>query len=388
MIMQERSRIRELLSFLSTVRGDLANIASPPSQLAPRSVVEVPSCWSERPSTFAAPALESDPEKRALLVLKWFLSSLRTQFYLGGDTSLALKKPLNSFLGELFIGTWTDNGATTKLVTEQVSHHPPITACHMSDDSHGISAEGYSRVEMTFDGNINIKQFGHATIHIDEFDEDYLIPFPDARVKGLLSGHLYPELVGKYAIVSSSGYVSEITFSGKGYFSGAKNAFSAVMYEKSDVAKTPLYTVEGQWSRKFSIRQSDNIEETIDTASPPAKVIYPDTKDSWETRNAWKSTIDALKSGNMKVAGIEKSKLEEAQRALRRKEVAQEKEWKPVFFSTKDQDEERSSFESLASDTAWQLHFEKTKGIWTFDAGKAERAATPFHENLTPYGCV
>jgi hypothetical protein len=386
--MQERSKIRELLSFLSTVRGDLANIASPPSQLAPRSVVEVPSCWSERPSTFAAPALESDPAKRSLLVLKWFLSSLRTQFYLGGDTSLALKKPLNSFLGELFIWTWTDEGATTKLVTEQVSHHPPITACHMSDEEHGISAEGYSRVEMTFDGNINIKQFGHATIHIDEFNEDYLIPFPDARVKGLLSGHLYPELSGKYAIVSSSGYVSEINFSGKGYFSGAKNAFNAVMYQKSDAAKTPLYIVEGQWSDKFSIRRSEKILATVDTALPPAKVIYPDTEDSWETRNAWNNTVEALKSGNMKVAGIEKSKLEEAQRAMRRKEIAQEKEWKPVFFSTKDQDEERSSFESLASDTNWELHFEKTKGIWTFDAEKAERAATPFHESLTPYGCV
>jgi oxysterol-binding protein-related protein 9/10/11 len=386
--MQEKSRMRELLAFLSTVRGDLANIASPPSMLAPRSVVEVPSCWSERPSLFAAPALESDPEKRALLVLKWFLSSLRTQFYLGGDTSLALKKPLNSFLGELFIGSWTDEGATTKLVTEQVSHHPPITACHMSDKEHGISAEGYSRVEMTFDGNINIKQFGHATIHIDEFDEDYLIPFPDARVKGLLSGHLYPELVGNYAIVSSSGYVSEITFSGKGYFSGAKNTFKAVMYQKSDIAKTPIYNIDGQWSDKFTVRQEDEILETVDTASSPAKVIYPDTKDSWETRDTWKSTIDALKSGNMKVASIEKSKLEEAQRAMRRREAAQEKEWEPVFFSTKDQDEERSSFESLASETSWQLHFEKTKGIWRFDPEKAERAATPFHESLTPFGCV
>lgn len=386
--MQERSRIRELLSFLSTVRGDLANIASPPSQLAPRSVVEVPACWSERPSIFAAPALESDPAKRSLLVLKWFLSSLRTQFYLGGDTSIALKKPLNSFLGEIFVGTWTDGGATTKLVTEQVSHHPPITACHMVDEEHAISAEGYSRVEMTFDGNINIKQFGHATIHIDEFDEDYLIPFPDARVKGLLSGHLYPELVGKYAIVSSSGYVCEINFSGKGYFSGAKNAFTAMMYQKSDAAKTPIYIVEGQWSDEFSIRQSERVIETVDTASPPAKVIYPETEDSWETRSAWRNTIDALRSGNMKVAGIEKSKLEEAQRAMRRKEVAQEKEWKPVFFSTKGQDEERSSFESLASDTNWQLHFEKTKGIWSFDAEKAERAATPYHDSLTPCGGV
>lgn len=388
MTRQEKSRVKELIGFLSTVRGDLANIASPPSQLAPRSVVEVPSCWSERPSVFAAPALESNPEKRALLVLKWFLSSLRTHFYIGGDTSLALKKPLNSFLGELFIGEYTDDGATTKLVTEQVSHHPPITACHISDDEHGISAEGYSRVEMTFDGNLNIKQFGHATIHINEFDEDYLIPFPNIRVKGFLSGHLYPEIVGKYAIVSSSGYVSEVSFSGKGYFSGVKNAFRAVTYQKSDRAKTPIYTVEGQWSDKFDVIHSGTVLETIDTAAPPPTVIYPDIKDNWETRSAWKSTIEALKGGNTKIAGVEKSKLEEAQRALRRKEAVQEKEWKPIFFSTKDQNEGQSSFKNLARETSWQLHYEKTKGIWSFDAEKAKRAATPFHQSITPYGSV
>jgi oxysterol-binding protein-related protein 9/10/11 len=92
--------------------------------------------------------------------------------------------------------------------------------------------------------------------------------------------------------------------------------------------------------------------ETVDTASSPAKVIYSDTKDSWETRDAWKSTINALKSDSMKVVGIEKSKLEEAQKAMRRREATQEKEWKPVFFSTKDQDEERFSFENLASETS------------------------------------
>ncbi len=48
-------------------------------------------------------------------------------------------KPLNPFLGELFIGKWTDEQAgTTHLVTEQVSHHPPITAYNIWNDKHGI----------------------------------------------------------------------------------------------------------------------------------------------------------------------------------------------------------------------------------------------------------
>lgn len=40
------------------------------------------------------------------------------------------KKPLNPVLGELFYGVWPDeNGrGDTKLVVEQVSHHPPIVS--------------------------------------------------------------------------------------------------------------------------------------------------------------------------------------------------------------------------------------------------------------------
>ena len=44
--------------------------------------------------------------------------------------------------------------------------------------------DGYSRVEMSFNGSLNIKQTGHAMLHIDKYNEDYLIPFPDFKVRG------------------------------------------------------------------------------------------------------------------------------------------------------------------------------------------------------------
>lgn len=47
-------------------------------------------------------------------------------------------KPLNPFLGELFIGKWEDEAGTTNLIAEQVSHHPPATACNIWNDKHGV----------------------------------------------------------------------------------------------------------------------------------------------------------------------------------------------------------------------------------------------------------
>jgi hypothetical protein len=92
-------------------------VTGPPSLLAPSSVVEVGHCWAQRPSVFAAPALEPCPQKRALLVLRWFLIALRSQVYTGVDFSpspspttkpkpktkkpptTSIRKPLYAFLG-------------------------------------------------------------------------------------------------------------------------------------------------------------------------------------------------------------------------------------------------------------------------------------------------
>jgi hypothetical protein len=77
-----------------------------------------------------------------VLVLKWFLASLRRQQYAGRDPSTGVKKPLNAFLGELFFAEWSEEGCgVTKLVSEQVSHHPPITACRLWNKDFGISVK-------------------------------------------------------------------------------------------------------------------------------------------------------------------------------------------------------------------------------------------------------
>jgi oxysterol-binding protein-related protein 9/10/11 len=41
---------------------------------------------------------------------------------------------------------------------------------------------------MSFSGSLLAKKTGHAILHLDKYDGDYLIPFPDFRVKGFLSG--------------------------------------------------------------------------------------------------------------------------------------------------------------------------------------------------------
>ena len=242
---------------------------------------------------------------------------------------------------------------------------------------------------MTFNGNISIRQTGHAMVHLDKFNEDYLIPMPNAKVKGLLSGHLYPELYGTYHIISSTGFISEIKFSGKGFFSGQKNSFEAKMYRREDKLQNALYTVRGQWNESFVIHDCKNasdIETYASNLSEPALLEIPDLEkqDPWETRRAWKEVIKALYKGDLQATIAEKSKIEEAQRALRKREASEGVKWKPVFFSPAES--EYLTFESLASAVGWNLDQEKTKGVWKVNREKVENAKAPYHGVVTPMG--
>jgi hypothetical protein len=54
--------------------------------------------------------------------LKWFLSTLKQQYSSRSEKLGSEKKPLNPFLGELFLGKWVDDSGETQLVSEQVRY--------------------------------------------------------------------------------------------------------------------------------------------------------------------------------------------------------------------------------------------------------------------------
>ena len=95
-------------------------MTAPPFILGTTSLTEFSAYWTEHPSIFVAPASEPDPAKRSLLVLKWFLTTLKQQYASRSDKYGTEKKPFNPFLGELYLGKWQDDAGETRLVSEQV----------------------------------------------------------------------------------------------------------------------------------------------------------------------------------------------------------------------------------------------------------------------------
>jgi hypothetical protein len=320
-----------------------------------------------------------------LAVLKLYLASLQRQYYVGRTVKEGLKKPLNPFLGELFFCEFRDDdlndekasSSTVKVVSEQVSHHPPTTACYLEAKEHGVRAEAYSTQQTTLSGtSIVIRQAGHAVLTVDNYEETYLLPLPDVCARSVISGVPWPELDGVYRIVGSSGYAAEMRFHAKGFWGGERNAFEASVYRTADADKKAAYTLFGCWSSRFHVLDVTGTEiDVFDLKDPhnaPApRIIKPiEEQHPWESRRAWRPTFDAIRNGQHDLVSREKSKLEHAQREMRKSErdTCQE-EWETMFFSN---GEVSGVVEKLMEelDPHEAARLRGRNGCWRFDRDK------------------
>jgi hypothetical protein len=148
----------KFLQNIASFSGDISSLTAPPFILSSTSLTEYSAYWISLPSVFTDPSKESDPEHRAVLVLKWFLSTLKQQYSSRNEKLGSEKKPLNPFLGELFLGEWEgeDDSGRLRLVSEQVSHHPPVTAYYISSADKGVQLHGYNGQKASISRSLTI----------------------------------------------------------------------------------------------------------------------------------------------------------------------------------------------------------------------------------------
>ncbi|KAI1375617.1 Oxysterol-binding protein [Hypoxylon crocopeplum] len=375
------------LKSIASFNGDLSSLTAPPFILSSTSLTEFSSYWAEHPSVFAAPAKEPDPAKRALLVLKWFLTTLKQQYASRSEQYGNEKKPLNPFLGELFLGKWEDDAGTTELVSEQVNHHPPATAYSIINESSKVHLQGYNAQKASFSKTINIKQIGHAVLTVPvpskPGEKDmFLITLPSLHVEGLIFGSPFIELDSASYITSSTGYTAKIDYSGKGWISGKKNSFTATLYPTGK-EKEVIFNCSGQWTKAFEIHTGPvksnspkNLIETWDPTNNPIselKVAPIEKQHPLESRRAWASVATGIAKGDMDFVGKEKSKIEQAQRAMRKKEQAEGREWERRYFTALTEPD--VTLVALAQNVGLNANgdADKTGGLWRYDVVKAEK---------------
>ncbi|KAI0545126.1 Oxysterol-binding protein [Xylaria curta] len=361
----------QFIKSIAACKGDLTTLTAPPFLLAPQSMVEYSAYWAEYPSLFVAPALEERPEERALLVLKWFLSTLSDQHASKDENGKRKRmKPLNPFLGELFLGKWEDDAGKTELISEQVSHHPPATAFRVWNETHGVHLEGHVAPKAYFSSTVNIDRRGYSLLHIDKYNETYWITMPKVHVEGLLTFQLNPELSGASHIHSSSGLTTQIEYGSKGWLGGQNNTFTATIHRDHERNSPPLYLLEGQWNRIYTVKDvRGKILETVNLAALQRTTlqVQPISKQHpMESRRAWQYVADAILRNDLLGVAREKSKIENAHRALRKQEQAAGRIWERRYFTEAKRD-------PVADRLAFRQGCEEVSMVWKFDQEKYSR---------------
>ncbi|CAD6442514.1 243d0957-300a-475c-a533-84e2b9f690be [Sclerotinia trifoliorum] len=367
---QHKSAWFGFIKSIATFKGDLSTLTAPPFLLSPQSIVEFPTYWAEHPSLFIAPTHSESPEERALLVLKWFISTLKWQHNTRDENGKKKgMKPLNPFLGECFMGSWEDDGegtGKTELVAEQVSHHPPATAYNIWNEKHGVQLQGIIAPQSYFSSTVHIERRGYSLLTFFQHNETHLITMPPIHLTGLMSGSLSPELSGTSHIRSSSGFTTRISYSSKGWISGTPNTFSAIIYKESE--NTPVFKAEGQWSDKFNVKdmRSGKIVMEFDANSLKRKSIKVkplEQQKEYESRRAWRHVTQAINESDIFKIGKEKGRIENEQREMRKKEKDEGKVWERRFFVKRGRDEVA---ERLANGLEG-LDLDSGAGIWKWD---------------------
>lgn len=349
------------LKSIASFNGDLSSLTAPPFILSPVSLVEYSQYWGEHSDLLLEPVLmnknksaeasEALTYRRVIAVTRWFISTLRSQYCSRNESMGTEKKPLNPFLGEVFVGKWPDRSpdgshGETVLVSEQVSHHPPVTAYALQNKKNNVTLEGYNGVKATISAtSINVKQYGHALLEFKDLNETYLITLPPLHIEGLITASPFVELEGTSYIQSSSGALVVIEYSGRGYFSGKKNSFKAKIYADklaSSDKNNAIATISGQWSDKSYIERGPNSPSSSSSelfydalaVSPQHLEVKPiEEQHELESRKAWEKVAEAIRKGDYDSIHQEKSLIEIAQRDMRRTESDTGVPWTTRWFN-------------------------------------------------------
>lgn len=163
--------------------------------------------------------------------------------------------------------------------------------------------------------------------------------------------------------------------------------------------KHPLYTVEGQWTDSFTLSIHDGEKHQkkgrqIDSyrvePTTPLRVAPVENQDPFESRRAWRNVAASIVKGDMDAVSYHKSKIENAQRELRKKEKEEGRDWERKFFKNVKETEDpvfAQLVKMVSGATAWAgVEAERTAGVWRFDTVGARGVTQPFHPEVGDKG--
>nr|XP_027800449.1 oxysterol-binding protein-related protein 5 isoform X1 [Marmota flaviventris] len=314
---------------------DLSRVVLPTFVLEPRSFLSKLSDHYCHADLLSRAAQEDNAYGRMKLVLRWYLSG----FY---KKPKGIKKPYNPVLGEMFRCCWIhpQTRSCTFYIAEQVSHHPPVTAFHVSNRKDGFCISGSIVARSKFYGNsLSALLDGKATLTFLDRAEDYTLTMPYAHCRGILYGTMTLELGGSVTIACEKNDLqAELDFKLKPFFGGSTsiNQISGKIRSGENV----LAHLTGHWDRDVFIQEEGSgSAELFWTPSREVRrqslkrhtVLFEEQMEM-ESERLWQHVTRAIHEGDQHRATQEKCVLEEAQRQRTREHQQGLTPWTPQLF--------------------------------------------------------
>ncbi|XP_060014232.1 oxysterol-binding protein-related protein 5 isoform X2 [Lagenorhynchus albirostris] len=314
---------------------DLSRVVLPTFVLEPRSFLNKLSDYYYHADLLSRAALEEDAYSRIKLVLQWYLSG----FY---KKPKGIKKPYNPILGETFRCCWfhPQNHSHTFYIAEQVSHHPPVSAFHVSNRKDGFCISGSITAKSRFYGNsLSALLDGKATLTFLNRVEDYTLTMPYAHCKGILYGTMTMELGGRVTVeCEKNNFQAELEFKLKPFFGGSTsiNQISGKITSGEEV----LARLTGHWDREVFIKEEGrggaelfwNPSEEVRGQRLKRHTVPLEEQTELESERLWQHVTRAISEGDQHKATQEKFALEEAQRHQARERQQNLVPWTPQLF--------------------------------------------------------
>ncbi|KAH9415759.1 Oxysterol-binding protein- protein 1 [Dermatophagoides pteronyssinus] len=171
---------------------------------------------------------------------------------------LRLNKPFNPLLGETF--EYEIESSQTKIVCEQVSHHPPISAWH-AESPHFI-LRGTSAPKLRFWGkSIEVKPEGTATLELKSRGEIYTWKSVNCCVHNIIVGKIWFEQYGTVEVTNHMNrFKLFINFKPAGWFGYDLNRLDGYIH---DSEKEKLRFVYGKWNDYLKSASIEDYEEYL-----------------------------------------------------------------------------------------------------------------------------
>ncbi|GAB2252855.1 hypothetical protein Droror1_Dr00005702 [Drosera rotundifolia] len=324
--------IIRIFSLFKNIRpgSDITSFKMPPIFSLPKSHLQ---CYAESVCAMNQDVLGNcsegkSPLERMIRVVAWSISTARPLLY--GAT------PFNPVLGE----THHVSRGTLNVLLEQVSHHPPVSALHATDESNKVELVWCQHYALKLRGTyIEAANYSKRRLYLWEKGESYVMNFPNLIIK------MFPipgcEYAGDVKIkCEESGLEAVISYKTNSLlsFGGNNRAIKGKIIES--FSSKVLYEVSGHWDRTVTIKDTNNgkVKVIYDATEVVSGLRAPTLKNAEElsqTESAviWAGVSRGILAKEWDKAGEAKKRIEEKERELVKRRNSSGETWVAKHFN-------------------------------------------------------